>query len=87
MLARLYGMMGQPERAMRAAMRFDFFDFFGWAASAREATRHAIAVSDTANAAILLDYYLRSRGNAEPALKAEDDALREAFARLVGERR
>ncbi len=87
-LAQLYGLMGQPERAMRAAMRFDFFDFDSnsWVALAREATRNAIAVSDTANAALLLDYYLRGRGNPEPELAAEDDALREAFARLVRER-
>ena len=37
--------------------------------------------------ALFLDYYLRGRGNAEPELKAADDALREAFARMVGERR
>ncbi len=86
-LAQLYGLAGQPERAMRAAMRFDGFDFWGWSASVREATRYAIAVGDTVNAATMLDYYLRSRGNAEPGLKAEDDALREAFARLVGEGR
>jgi len=85
-LAQLYGINDQRERAMRAAMRMDFFDFWGWAASAREATRYAIAVGDTANAAQFLDYYLRTRGNAEPGRKAEDDALREAFARLVRER-
>ncbi|MCH7716646.1 MAG: protein kinase [Gemmatimonadetes bacterium] len=84
-LARLYGSLGDPQRAMAVAMRVDWFDFGGYAAMLREAGRYAIAARDTAMAAHYLDWFLRPRANAEPELKAQDDELRAQLAQLLGE--
>ena len=84
-VSRLFGSLNEPQAAMRAAMRNDSFDNVGTAAALREAGRWAIAAGDTAVATQYLDWYLRPRANAEPALRAQDDELRAQLARLVGE--
>ena len=84
-LARLYGSLGDPQRAMAVAMRVDWLDFGGYAAMWREAGRYAIAARDTAMAAYYLDWFLRPRDNAEPDMRAQDDELRAQLAQLLGE--
>jgi hypothetical protein len=84
-LARLYGALGDPQRAMTVAMRGDWFDFGGYSAMWREAARYAIAARDTAMAAYYLDWFLRPRANAEPEVRARDDELRAQLAQLLGE--
>ncbi|MFQ5705212.1 MAG: serine/threonine-protein kinase [Gemmatimonadales bacterium] len=83
--ARLLGSLDEPQVAMRAAMRMDYFGEVGTVAAFREAGRYAIAAGDTALATRYLDWYLRPRDKAEPALRAQDDELRAQLARLVGE--
>jgi hypothetical protein len=85
-LTQLFRSLDEPQRALGAAMRWDMF---GGSAQAlfREAGRQAAAVGDSALAVQYLDWYLRTRGGAEPHLRAADDALRAELARLVGEGR
>ncbi len=84
-VAQLFGSLNEPQAAMRAAMRLDYFGEVGAVAAVREAGRFAIAVGDTAVAIQYLDWFLRPRDNAEPKQRAQNAELRAQLARLVGE--
>jgi hypothetical protein len=79
--------MGEHHRAMEAALRVDQFDPTSQFMLLGDAGRYALAAGDSAIAVWALNWYLPTRANAEPHLRARDDELREGLARLVGERR
>lgn len=83
-LARVWESRGNTPQAL-AAIRIRpniFFSTPGRARGLREEARLALLVADTATARRALRMYLRYRNDAEPALHAERDSVRELLRRI-----
>ena len=85
-VAGVFESQGRLARALAAVRRPDQFAGLGFLPMLREEGRLALLTGDTTGAIWAYDWYLRVRDQAEPSVRARDDAIRADLARLVGER-
>jgi serine/threonine-protein kinase len=85
LVARALGEVGEHSRAAAASRRSNYFDGLLPARLSEERGRQALLAGDTTTAIEEWQLYLRSRAQAEPAQRAQDDRIRQELARLVGE--